>query len=606
LVSGKRTDVTGEISRLRERLRGERPGVASLHAIGERILGMENEADRIGLPTQRVAVLGALSCDFLLRGIACAVLAEGVFPLLYQAPYDAITAEIIDPGSGLRQFRPELTVIAGDRRGVLSPDMLNASGDEVAADRAARVAGWRELWARLQAGGSRILQHVSPPPPMRGRGLAERLAVDSAYRRNEELNNALIEASAGAVGWIDLDRLAAEIGYRAWYSSRLFHTSRLAFDPRHLPDYVDLFRGAWRLQCGRAKKVLAVDLDNTLWGGVIGDDGVEGIVLGPDGGAAGVAFQEWQRYVRDLSSRGVILAACSKNEPDIAAYGFAHPASILSRGDFAAFECSWGDKASGLRAVAASVNVALDSIVFVDDNPAETAQVACALPEVETVCLGDDPALFIERLEAGHWFDHDRYTNEDAQRAAAYRGRDAATAAQAAASDMDSYLASLEMTGILRQARPEDLLRLAQLQSKTNQFNLTTRRYGAAELEAFLADPAVYHSCLWLRDRFADHGLTASLIAVEDGDALRIDSWLMSCRIFGRTAEQAMLIALVDAARRRGVGYLLGEYLPTERNGVVADLYERLGFVAASDNQRWWRCPLDAPLPNSAISVTIS
>jgi FkbH-like protein len=295
-------------------------------------------------------------------------------------------------------------------------------------------------------------------------------------------------------------------------------------------------------------------------------------------------FAEWQTYVKALGERGVVLAVCSKNSPEIAATGFANPHSVLRRADFAAFECSWNDKVGGLRRIARDLNLGIDSFVFADDNPAECALVRQELAEVAVVHLGDDPGEFIEKLDAGHWFDLPHYTSEDLGRASAYNARAAALAEQSQATDLGGFLGGLEMKGRLYRPEEADIPRVAQLEQKTNQFNLTTRRYAEAAIRDFLTRNDAIVLAFRLADRLGDHGLVSTLIALQENETLRIDSWLMSCRVFSRSAEQFILRGLIDLARQRGVTRLAGKYLPTPKNDVVADLYERMGFsLAAGD-----------------------
>lgn len=535
---------------------------------------------------QRIAVVGATTIDYLQRAIACAVAQEGLLPVIYQAPYGAFVQEVLDPASDLHAFRPDLVVLAPHWRDLIAELPPDAAPESVAAALTRTVSLFQTLWQRLAERPARIIQHLPAPPPYALRGIADRLSPAAPANQVRQLNQALLEAGRGVVNWVDMEALAAAIGTRRFMPAKLFHTARLEHDPKFLPEYLPAFRGAWRAAMARTKKVLVLDLDNTLWGGVIGDDGADGgadgIMLGADS-PTGEAFVAWQRYIKALGDRGVILAVCSKNDPAIAEAGLAHPHAVLKRSDFAAFVCSWDDKASGLRRIAAMLNVGLDSFVFCDDNPAECALIGQCLPEVATVCVGADPTAFIDLLESGHWFDTGSYTAEDMIRAAAYTARSAALAEQAAAPDIGAYLAGLGMKGRCAPPGEADIGRIAQLEQKTNQFNTTTRRYTEAQIRALLGHPDALVLAFRLSDRFGDHGLTATLIARRDGADLRIDSWLMSCRIFSRSAEQFILLTLLRHAAAMGVRRLLGEYRPTAKNAVVADLYPRLGFTALGD-----------------------
>jgi FkbH-like protein len=565
--------------RLRRRFAEAPPSLAQIFEAGEQLAAL----DPSGLPTQRIAVLGALTTDFIARAVAVGVALEGVLAQVYQAPFGAIVQEVLDPSSGVHGFDPELVVLAPDWRDVVEVLPPDAGQDAADAAVAAQVGLFTHLWDRLSDGGRRrIIQHTLPGPEARFCGIAERLMPGSAVNQVRRLNEALLQAGRGRVSWVDMEALAGRIGSERFAPNRFYHNARLPFEGRYLPAYLPAFRGAWRLAHGQAKKALILDLDNTLWGGVIGDDGVDGLRLG-SGSPAGEAFAEWQGYVKALAARGVVLAVCSKNDPAIAETGFTHPGSVLARGDFAAFECGWGDKAEAIRRIAAQLNLGLSSFVFCDDNPAECALVRETLPEVVVVPMGEDPTAFIARLDAGHWFDFAQYTAEDTQRGAMYAARAGALAEAATATDIGAYLSGLKMRGRVFRPAEEDMARVAQLEMKTNQFNMSTRRHTEAALRGFLDRADAVVLALRLGDRFGDHGLVSTLIAVAEGDALRIDSWLMSCRVFSRSAEPFMLRALLAIAAQRGTRRLIGEYLLTARNGVVAELYARLGFTRRAD-----------------------
>ena len=589
----------------RRRFADRPPSVADIFGAGEAILAIDPATLPPELPRQRIAIAGALTTDFIARAVALAGAQEGVLVEIYQAPFGSYVQEILDAGSGLNRFKPDLVVLAPDWRDVVDAMPITATPAEADDAVNAKIDLFRHLWSQLTANlNCRIIQHNFSPPPRNWGGMAEHLLAASPVSQIRRINQGLLAAGSGRVTFVDMATLAAEIGLRKFSPSRFFHHSRLAFETRWLPQYLSVFRGAWRLANGRAKKVLALDLDNTLWGGVIGDDGVDGILLGA-GSPAGEAFAEWHGYIAELRQRGVILAVCSKNDPVIAATGFSHPGTILRHDDFAAFECSWNDKAQGLRRIAAALNVGIDSIVFCDDNPAECALVRAELPEVAVVQLGTDPSAFIDLLDAGHWFDQAQHTAEDAGRGAMYAARAQAQAEAAATTDVGGFLRGLKMVGKLAPPTDADMARVAQLEMKTNQFNLTTRRYSEAALRDFMARDDAVVLAFHLADRFGDHGLVSTLIAIQSGDMLRIDSWLMSCRVFAREAEQFILRGLLDVAAARGVICVIGEYIPTAKNGVVADLYARLGFVEDENTGFWHRNVTENSSPglDSAIAL---
>ncbi len=574
----------GFVEKLRDGFGDRAVTLPSIFQLGDRIAEAVEDAASIppGTPAQRIAVLGASTIDYLRRAVACAVLQEGILPILYQAPFGSYAQEILDPASGLHAFDPELVVIATHWRDNIADLPIGGTDAEVDAALEIRVRLFRTLWDRIAGSGAKVIQHLIVPPPQRFRGVAERTVPACPVNQVRRLNERLLHAGRGLVTFVDTEALSQDIGTRRFAPARLYHAAKLEHDQKWLPDYLPMFRAAWRSANALAKKALVLDLDNTLWGGIIGDDGVDGIVLGGSS-PAGEAFADWQRYVKGLSERGVILAVCSKNDPGVAESGFSHPNAILRRRDFAAFECSRADKAAGLQRIARALNVGVESLVFCDDNPAECELVRQHLPRVAVVCLGTDPAAFIDLFEAGHWLDTDGYTAEDLGRAVAYQARSAALSSRQDATDLGSYLASLDMKGSLAPLREGDIARAAQMEMKTNQFNLTTRRYTETQIRSFLARDDAVVLGFRLEDKFGDHGLTATLVAVLDGDALRVDSWLMSCRIFSRSAEQFIMRGLIGHAARLGVTRLVGEHRPTEKNRIVADLYPELGFVASGE-----------------------
>ena len=581
---------------LRARLAAPQRTPADVMACADALQRLAQEAQGTDTPVQRVAVVGDLTSDLLARAVACAIAQEDELPLLYAAPYGVMQQVCLDPGSALHAFRPDLVVLVPDWRQALAALPVDTPVEQIDADIHAQVCRFEALWDALEVRRYTIIQHTLVPPPQQSRGTAERRSPASMTRRVDALNTALIEAGTARVYWLQADQLATRVGLAAWSPPQFYFAAKVGFDPRFMVDYLPWFRGAWRAATGRAKKLLVLDLDDTLWGGTIGDDSIDGIALGPDHGARGEAFAAWQQYIAQLSQRGVVLAVCSKNDPALAASGLGHAASALGRDDFAAFVCQWNDKATGLRQIAAELNLGLDAMVFVDDNPAERSLVQQFLPEVTLVDPGADPAQFIDRLEAGHWFDLQDYTSADLRRTATYTARRQAQAAQSTIADLSNYLKGLEMVGRLAAAQATDLHRLAQLELKTNQFNLTTRRYTQHQLTATLAHPDQQLLVFQLKDRFGDHGQVSSVLLVRECDVLRIDSWLLSCRVFSRSAEQFMLAALVALAKGQGAAALIGEYLPSPRNSVVADLYQRLGFVPTCTQGRYWRLDLATPI----------
>ena len=394
---------------------------------------------------------------------------------------------------------------------------------------------------------------------------------------NQQLRDGL---PPGAV-FCDLEQISGEIGRNRFYDARRYYWTKQPFSEEGLVRLVEHLAAGIRALTTGPKKVLVLDLDNTLWGGVVGETGPLGITIGE--GADGEAYTAFQKHVKGLSARGIVLAASSKNNDSDAREPFEkNPNMVLSLDDFAHFEATWDPKAVTLRKIAQTLRLGLDSFVFFDDNPAEREHIRQALPEVAVVEVPPDPAEYIRALDRELFFEAVDITNEDRIRAEQYlserRRRDTETTFES----LDGYLTSLEMTGDVRAIDEGDMDRVVQLIGKTNQFNLTTRRHGLAKVRQMLDLPATVGLTLRMSDRFGDHGLVSLIIATSVPGAelptLAIDTWLMSCRVISRTAEEFFLNALIAAAREAGVSRLVGEYVPTAKNGLVRELYDRLGF----------------------------
>jgi FkbH-like protein len=531
--------------------------------------------------TVRIAVLGSNTTQPIVSALRCALLADGMIAHVYEAPYGAYLQEILSPSSGLYAFQPDIVVIATGFSEVETHLHVPMTSEVEENALELVVEHWQVLWKVLAERLDKpVLQHLCEVPEEEYLGIAERRAGWSPSRFVESLNGRLIDTAPSLVRWIDVDRLAARVGRQNWHDMRLYYHGKFSFSPRFLPEYITVLTASLRGALGKIKKALILDLDNTLWGGVIGDDGMSGIRLGPET-SEGEAYQSFCRYIKGLGQRGVILGICSKNELAIAAEVFEkHPHIPLKLDDFSVIHCNWNDKASNLSEIASELNIDISSIVFVDDNPAECELVRQVLPEIITIQLDGDPALFVRKIDHLHLFDSQGFSAEDIKRAESYKARANAVKLQSAAPDLDTYLGSLEMRGEVWLAREQDVPRLAQMEAKTNQFNLTTRRWTADQISRFLDAQDYDVLCFQLTDRFADHGLVGTMIVSYQGAEARIMSWLLSCRVFSRSCEAFMLNELVRYARERGAQKIIGEYTATEKNKVVAKLFTYLGFVA--------------------------
>ena len=560
-----------------------------------------------GLRPLRIALLSSHTVDHLVPAIRVAGLQRGLALSVHVAPYGLYRQALLSDDPDLLAFAPQVVLLALDARDAPLQLPLEASQEQVDAAVAERVAELRLLWRRARERfAAQVIQQtlVAADPP--AFGSFEALVPAAPYTLIERLNAAIRQAAReDGVLLMDLAWLAAQGCFGAGVAEPVrWHQAKQLVSPNLAPLYGDHLVRILAASAGLSRKCLVLDLDNTLWGGVIGDDGLEGIQLG-QGSPSGEAYLAFQRYVALLSRRGIILAVCSKNDPEVAEGAFKHSEIALKRSDIAAFVANWEDKAGNLRRIAKMLNIGLDSLVFVDDNPAERDIIRRELPEVAVPELPDDVADYPARLAAAGYFEAVSFTSDDAIRGRNYALNTERELALSQATDMDGYLRGLAMVLHATPIGQAELARCTQLINKTNQFNLTTRRYSEAEVERIVGSPGAVALAFRLSDKFGDNGLISVVLARPDpalnDDELLIDTWLMSCRVLGRQVECAVLEVLSRAASRAGYRALIGEYRRTERNGMVAEHYPKLGFQqhamlnGAEPEVSFWRYELDTP-----------
>jgi FkbH-like protein len=553
--------------------------------------------------TARVAVIGSYTLTQYASLLRLAALRAGVALDIFEGGFNQYRQELVDADSALWAFAPEFVIIAVHEGDLALPFESDAPRDAVDAE----VGRWTALWDQVASRSrARVVQHtfVVPPNPPLGHLAARR--AGSRYAMTQAVNLRLGEAAGAGVLLLDCDRLASLYGKTRWFDARYWLHAKQAVALGALPLLTRHTAAVLAGDLGLARKCLVLDLDGTLWGGIIGEDGLNGIRLG--GTAEGDAYVAFQEQILALTRRGVVLAVCSKNNPAEAREPFErHPEMRIKLGDIAAFVAGWDSKVEGLRAVARDLDLGLESLVFADDNPAERQLVRQLLPAVDVLPLPADPADYTRVLAEYLWFETSTLTAEDTDRTSQYRARAELKALERAATSLDEFYRTLEMQAELTPFRAVDGARIAQLVAKTNQFNLTTRRHSARQLEEFARDPRCLHLAVRLRDRFADHGLVGVLIAFVDGPIAAIDTWLLSCRVIGRTVEVEMFDWLCRAARARGAAAVEGTYVRTPRNGLVADLYARLGLtrVEETDSGTRWRLDLHAPVTDRERFIDI-
>ena len=527
----------------------------------------------------KIALLSAYTAHPFVEFLEQHLFSLGHCADFYIGNYDSYISLLLDPSSPVHAEKPDFVVVfPSDKRCRYTGSLLDSA--QVQKEQAHAHAD--ELLAACAAfhgttSAEIILANFRLPGDF-GLGSARSRYAGSDYSFVKRVNLELGLRAPAYVQICDLEFLGARLGHlRATDPRGWFESKQMASAEMQIVAAAECARLVHRAR-RPAKKVLALDLDNTLWGGVLAEAGVEGIDLG-DTGAIGEAFKAFQRYVLTLAERGILLAVVSKNDLAIAKQPFSsHPEMVLREEHIAAWRANWESKADNLKQISEELNLGLDSFVFVDDNPAEIAIVNQFLPEVETVQLSADPSEYVRLLDERRAFEAQMITAEDALRTAQYRTEASRRASTASVTNMDEYLTSLDMKMLIRPICAEDVPRVTQLINKSNQFNLTTHRRTQAEVESLIDTPDVRGFSVRLADRFGDYGLISIVVLDLRAPAAEVDTWLMSCRVLKRQVEDEVLNEIVRCARAAQKTSVLGRYIPTPKNGLVRDLLPSLGF----------------------------
>jgi len=548
----------------------------------------EELIQRPNLVAKKIAILGGSTTDQLVQVLELFLLEAGIKPTFYQSNYNRYFEDVIDDDSALYQFQPEIVYLHTTIRNIRSFPTLNDKPDQVktlvALEMAPLQAVWKKLGEKLKAS---VIQNNFDLPPFRPLGNLEFSLSEGKVNYVTELNREIaIWARTHSNFYVqDIGYLSAAYGLEQWHDLNHWYAYKYAMSVNALPKLARNLSSIISSILGKSKKCLVLDLDNTLWGGIIGDDGAGGISLGPET-PLGEAYRDFQSYCRSLKARGILLAVCSKNEEIAAKSGFNHPDSVLQLDDFAAFKANWEPKPDNLVQIAQELNIGLDSLVFVDDSRFEREMVRKQLPQVSVPEIGEEVTSYVRILEEAKFFESVSISAEDQKRAQLYILERERESAKMLFSDYNEYLKSLEMRAEIRPFSATYLDRITQLINKTNQFNLTTVRLTGGEVSASLTDPNQVTLYGRLADKFGDHGLISVVAGNIEKQSLKVSLWLMSCRVLKRGMELAMFNALLMEARKRGLKHIQGHYLPTAKNAMVAKFYEELGFrlESRSDN----------------------
>lgn len=574
-------DARDAMLRVRDAIRRNQLGPEQLERAGRLIA---RHLEQRGDTATRVLLLGQCTTSWLVPALTAVAWGDRRPLDVVDADYDNIVQELAKASD----LSSQVVVLLPWNRDLIAPsEPVGDERDERIEQRIEErvddaMGTWRLAWSLLAERGAPRLIQVGYDWVSRGALGGHLGAISGDLALIRAMNDRLRSELPPEAVFVDLAEISGQMGRESFYDPRRYHWTRQPFSEQGAVRVAEHLCAAIRAATTGPRKVLVLDLDDTLWGGVVGELGPLGIALGES--PEGEAFRDFQLEVAKLARRGIVLAVASKNNPDDAAEPFEkNPDMALSLDDFAAFEACWDPKDAMLRHIALQLRLGLEDFVFFDDNPAERELIRQALPEVTVVDVPEDPAEYVRALERGLYFEARSLTDADRTRTVQYKTERKRRALQTSAPSLDGYLDSLEMRGAVEVVDDTSMQRVVQLLGKTNQWNLTTRRLSEAELRAHLEAPGSIGLTLRMVDRFGDYGLISLILAERAGDVLRITDWLMSCRVIDRTAEHFLFGELLARARNAGVLTLEAEYRPTRKNSMVAELYPELGFAITSE-----------------------
>jgi len=542
-------------------------------------------SDSLDLKKVKVAILGSSTTAHFTDVLKYWLAVEGLDAEIYESEFDTIHQEILNKSSGLYRFNPDITMIFTNHRDVKCNVKPGDSKENVDKAVSSLVNEFVILWQKLKENSSTfIIQNNADIPDIRIFGNYEGNVPWARVNVLRNFNLKLADVVTRGTTIFDIDYISSLYGKERWNKPKYWYHSKHAFDLDAIG--IVAYQASKLIGSikGFSKKCLVLDLDNTIWGGVIGDDGLEGIELGS--GVNGEAFVDFQKYILDLKERGIILAVCSKNEEKNAKEPFLkHLDMQIKLDDIAVFIANWDNKANNIKKIAQILNIGLDSLVFVDDNPVERELVRDFLPMVNIPEMPEDPAEFTKTLDKYLFFETISFSDEDKARSKYYKDNAKRKQLETQFDDISEYLKSLEMEAEMGEFDSFNLPRIVQLINKTNQFNLTTIRYTESEVLSMQESENYY--CRWfkLKDKFGDNGLISVLITEKQNEeTLYIDTWLMSCRVISRSMEEFIMNEIVSLAKKTGCKKIVGKYIPTKKNTMVSKLYERLNFKKIEEN----------------------
>ena len=563
---------------------------------------------------KRIAVLGGSTTHDIIRMLELFLLNYGIEPEFYESEYAQYWQDAMFDNEELVQFHPDLIYVHTTGRNItFFPDMedsLQGIEDKLEA----QMNHFRAMWEKLEnTYHCPVIQNNFEFPFYRI--LGNRDGYDphgkTAFIQRLNMEFARYAAQHEHFYIYDIQYESAAFGLDRWTDPSYWHMYKYAMSMQAIPDFAFHLSHIIKAVFGKNKKAFVLDLDNTLWGGIVGDDGPENLEIGQET-SMGQVYQEFQGYLKEHKKIGVLLNVDSKNEEENALAGLKHPEGILKPEDFIVIKANWLPKSQNLTEIASELNIGRDALVFVDDNPAEREIIRQHVPEtaVPEMTDGDqvNPDQFIRILDKNAYFEVVTLSEDDKHRNEMYKANAMRKEQEESFGNYSDFLKSLEMEAVIRGFEPVYYSRIAQLTNKSNQFNLTTKRMTQAEVEQMAQDPGYITLYGKLKDKFGDNGVVSLVIGKKNGDTLELILWLMSCRVLKRDMEQAMLDTLVWQSRESGIRKLHGYYYKTAKNAMVKDFYGAMGFqkLSEKDGDSEWEYVIPEKYENKNLVIDVN
>ena len=534
---------------------------------------------------KKIAILGGSTTSEIKNILELFLLKSGIRPIFYESEYSKYYEDALFGNDELDKFTPDIIYIHTTNQNIIKYPEISDSSQDIDTLLSNEIQRYKSIWGSLSKFDCAIIQNNFDYIDNRSLGNLDCYDIhgktyfinklnDEFSLNGREIKNLYIN---------DINYLSSYIGLKHWFDRSLWHQAKYALSMDAIPELAFNISKIINSILGKSKKCLVLDLDNTCWGGVIGDDGLHGIHIGTETALA-ESYTVFQKYVKDLKERGITLAVCSKNDFVNAKEGFTHPESILNFDDFTSFKANWAPKHQNIQDIANEINIGTDSLVFIDDNPVERDIVVSQIPSVSVPDVGTEVVDFINHIDRNGYFEPISLSQDDVNRNQYYKENKNRLSEQATFQSYGEFLASLEMKAEIKSFSPIYLDRITQLTNKTNQFNLTTKRYTAGEIESIALSDDYIKVYGKLTDKYGDNGLVAISIAEVKNKTCHIDLWLMSCRVLKRDMEFAMLDKLVSICKDKNISQIIGYYYKSTKNSMVSDLYEKFGFDLVEQN----------------------